>query len=56
LTLSERNYLHQTCRSSMALVNPTKGRDVNLRIYADYEALRAYQTMSLKSVRESLYT
>ncbi len=43
-------------RSSMGLVDPTKGRDVNLRIYADYEALRAYQTMSLKSVRESLYT
>jgi hypothetical protein len=30
--------------SAMALVEPTKGRDINLRIYADYEALRAYQT------------
>jgi hypothetical protein len=40
----------------MGLMDPTKGRDVNLRIYADYEALRAYQTMSVKNARESLYT
>jgi hypothetical protein len=40
----------------MALIEPTKGRDVNLRIYADYEALRAYQMMSVRNVRESLYT
>lgn len=40
----------------MSLIDPTKGRDVNLRIYADYEALRAYQTISVKNVRESLYT
>ena len=40
----------------MALIEPTKGRDVNLRIYADYEALRAYQLMSVRNVRESLYT
>jgi hypothetical protein len=40
----------------MSLVDPTKGRDINLRIYADYEALRAYQMISVKNVRESLYT
>jgi hypothetical protein len=40
----------------MASIEPTKGRDVNLRIYADYEALRAYQMMSVRNVRESLYT
>ncbi len=40
----------------MGFKDPTKGRDVNLRIYADYEALRAYQTMSVKSVRENLYS
>ena len=40
----------------MGAVDPTKGRDVNLRIYADYEALRAYQLMSVRNVRESLYT
>lgn len=39
----------------MGLLHPTKGRDVNLRIYADYEALRAYQMISVKNVRESLY-
>jgi hypothetical protein len=44
-----------TARTGMGQVDPTKGRDVNLRIYADYEALRAYQTKSLRSVRESLY-
>jgi hypothetical protein len=37
-------------------VDPTKGHDVRLRIYADYEALRAYQTTSVKNVREALYT
>jgi hypothetical protein len=42
--------------SGMSLIEPTKGRDVNLRIYADYEALRAYQMMSVRSVRDSLYT
>ena len=26
--------------SRMSLIDPTKGHDVNLRIYADYEALR----------------
>lgn len=42
--------------SAMSQVEPTKGRDVNLRIYADYEALRAYQTVSVKTVRDSLYS
>jgi hypothetical protein len=39
----------------MGVVDPTKGRTVNLRIYVDYEALRAYQMISVKNVRESLY-
>lgn len=42
--------------SAIAQLEPTKGRDVNLRIYADYEALRAYQTQSVKAARDSLYT
>ena len=42
--------------SAMGLAAPTKGRDVNLRIYADYEALRAYQTISVKNIRETLYS
>jgi len=41
--------------SGMSLIEPTKGRGINLRIYADYEALRAYQMISVRSVRESLY-
>lgn len=41
--------------AAMGLVDPTKGRDVNLRIYADYEALRAYQVLSVKNVRDFLY-
>jgi hypothetical protein len=41
--------------SRMASIKPTQGHDVNLRIYADYEALRTYQTLSVKRVRESLY-
>lgn len=39
----------------MSLMDPTQGRNVNLRIYADYEALRAYQLISIKNVRDSLY-
>jgi len=41
--------------SGMSLIEPTKERGINLRIYADYEALRAYQMISVRSVRESLY-
>ena len=42
-------------KSYMSSITPTKGHDVNLRIYADYEALRAYQMNSAKRVRDSLY-
>jgi hypothetical protein len=41
--------------SHMSAIDPTKSRDINLRIYADYEALRSYQTMSVKRIRQSLY-
>ena len=41
--------------SAMGVVDPTKGRTVNLRINVDYEALRAYQMISVKNARESLY-
>jgi hypothetical protein len=40
----------------MSSIAPTEGRDVNLRIYTDYEALRSYQITSVKHVREALYT
>jgi hypothetical protein len=42
--------------SQMGFIDPTKGRYVNLRIYADYEALRTYQMISVRNIRESLYT
>jgi len=42
-------------RTHMASVDPTKGRAVNFRIYDDFEALRSYQTMSVKVVRDSLF-
>jgi hypothetical protein len=41
--------------SKMGSVAPTQGRSVNLRIYSDYEALRAYQGISVKRIRESFY-
>jgi len=42
-------------RTSMGAIDPTKGRAVNFRIYSDFEALRSYQLMSVKSVRDSLF-
>lgn len=42
--------------ASMGLIEPTKGRSLNLRIYVDYEALRSYQITSVKNARESLYS
>lgn len=42
-------------RTSMASIDPTKGRAVNFRIYSDFEALRSYQMMSIKNVRDSLF-
>lgn len=36
----------------MGQTEPTVGRDINLRIYSDYEALRAYQTMSVQHARQ----
>ena len=38
----------------MSRTVPTIGRDVNLRIYADYESLRAYQLLSATQAREEL--
>ena len=40
--------------SHMAGLAPTQGRDVNLRIYSDYDALRAYQTQGARALREAL--
>ena len=38
--------------SVMAGVAPAAGRDINLRIYSDYEALRAYQQLSVQHARD----
>lgn len=38
----------------MAGLAPTEGRDVNLRIYTDYDALRAYQTQGARLLRDKL--
>jgi hypothetical protein len=42
-------------RTGMSSIDPTKGRAVNFRIYADFEALRSYQMMSIKTLRDSLF-
>lgn len=38
----------------MARCAPTIGRDINLRIYADHDALRSYQTLSAGKARDEL--
>jgi hypothetical protein len=38
----------------MSGIAPTEGRDINLRIYADYESLRAYQVHSVERAREDV--
>jgi len=42
-------------KTEMSTVPPTVGREINLRIYADYESLRAYQLVSARSARNSLF-
>lgn len=39
--------------SDMAQIAPTTGRSVNLRIYADYDSLRAYQIQGVRNLRDS---
>jgi hypothetical protein len=40
--------------SEMGQVSPTLGRAVNLRIYADYDSLRAYHEQGIRTLRDSL--
>ncbi len=40
---------------SVSLDGPTKGKEINLRIYADYVSLRAYQIMSVSKLRDGRY-
>jgi predicted nucleotidyltransferase len=39
--------------SEMGQVLPTQGRSVNLRIYADFDSLRAYHEQGIRSLRNS---
>jgi hypothetical protein len=41
--------------STMALMVPTKDRDIKFRIYNDFESLRSYQSRSVKKARETLF-
>lgn len=43
-----------TSLNQMANIDPTKDRNINLRIYKDYEALRAYQLNNLKQIKDNL--
>jgi hypothetical protein len=40
--------------SEMAATKPTENRDINFRIYKDYESLRAYQTNGLQVMEAEL--
>lgn len=40
--------------SEMRGVPPTEGRDVNFRIYRDYDSLRSYQTNGIRKLRAQL--
>jgi hypothetical protein len=39
--------------SDVAQLQPTLGRSVNLRIYADYDSLRAYHVQGVRTLRDS---
>lgn len=42
--------------NNMAGVNPTTGRAIKGRIYRDFDSLRAYQILSVRTAREELLT
>jgi hypothetical protein len=39
--------------SDMAQLEPTLGRSINFRIYADYDSLRAYHVQCVRNLRDS---
>lgn len=41
---------------SMAISPPTEGREINIRIYKDFESLKAYHVNNLTGLRQKLYT
>lgn len=40
--------------SHMAGIDPTAGRDINARIYRDFDSLRAYQLQGIRQARDDL--
>ena len=42
--------------NEMAATTPTEGRDVKVRLYRDFEALREYHVQSLRRLQQSLPT
>jgi hypothetical protein len=44
----------QAALDAMGQVEPTKNREIKLRIYKDYDSLRAYQAAGLESLRGKL--
>lgn len=46
-----RQWLEAT--SAMALLTPTLGRSINLRIYTDYDSMRAYHVQGVRSLRDT---
>jgi len=42
--------------SKMSRIAPTVGKNINLRIYADYDSLRTYQIRSVQQAREDVLT
>lgn len=44
----------QAALDAMAKVAPTMGREVNLRVYRDYDSLRAYQVGGIERLRSAL--
>lgn len=42
--------------NEMAAFDPTKDRTINIRIYKDFEALRAYHLGNLKTIKDKLIT
>lgn len=40
--------------TEMRKLNPTKDRNINFRIYRDFESLKTYQNMSIQKIKDSL--
>lgn len=44
----------QLTLDQMSKIEPTNSRDVKLRIYKDYDALRHYQAHNIRKLRDSI--